>query len=109
MEAKSNNERLASLPIRRPDQDGFGLKATQLQGLAEAGKLAALVAVVWRNGPERLLFPFEVLANAWYDFRLGKFNRIPVVAAIPYTRGKIGGINGELWLEALLAHENAAR
>lgn len=53
MEAKRCERRMASLPVLAADKTGFGLKAHQLQSLAEAMDFGAVAAVVWRNGEER--------------------------------------------------------
>lgn len=98
MEAKSTIAREKSLPIRRPDQDGFGLKAHQLSSLVNAYKLGALVAVVWRNGPEGLVLVGPDLARFWEEFRLAQRTRIQAAEAHPYDEPSSLGVRVHDWL-----------
>lgn len=98
MEAKSQIEAAKSLPITRPDQKGYGLKAHQLEGLVRAADFGALVAVVWRNGPNGLVFGEPVLRDAWNKFRLGQIKRLEASDATPYPVKTFRGFQVHDWL-----------
>lgn len=104
MEAKYTSERAPSLPIiPAGKKSGSGLKAHQLESLANCAEFGAIGVIVWRNGHERLVFMPPVVTWAWAKFRLGQVKRLHPVDAIEYHRdGGAGGDAIEDWLSPVL-------
>lgn len=100
MEAKSQLEATKGLTILPKGKTGHGLTAHQIAGLVQAYEFGAMVAVVWRNGPNRLVFTGAVLEKAWREFRLGQIKRLEAAWATPYEYRREQGVMIHDWLRA---------
>lgn len=122
MEAKANEERAASLKILRAvgrdgkPESGHGIKEHQLSALVGAFRaMGTVVAVVWRNGGERLLFDAEHLSWAWDQFEKHRADpdKSTRLAATDAKRYKLGhdqaGNEVEDWLPIALATTGRAK
>ncbi len=116
MEAKANEERAASLKVLRAvgrdgqPESGHGIKEHQLAALVGGFRaMGTVVAVVWRNGGERMIFDAEHLSWAWDQFEKNRADpeKSTRLAATDAKRYKIGhdqaGNEIEDWLTVALA------
>lgn len=102
MEAKSQSTRTLGLNIIAPGpKEGHGLKEIQLEGLVECHKMGGLAALVWCNGPERLVYDGKFLAQAWNQYRMGTVKRIEAVDGWAFNDRRVGGVLVGDWLGRL--------
>lgn len=110
MEAKATSTRARSMNVIPKGGEGSGLRAHQLEALADAAAWGVISALVWKNGEDRIVVPGPVLIDLCRDVKMGKIRRIDRSFGTAFPLSVVAGVGGcEDWLSVLLSSDSAQK